>query len=60
MVLIIVGHGPPPQNRTANAGRSQLCLSRCGERLKQIALRANNADLAREAHDLSVLAARGA
>ena len=37
---------PPLQNRTANAGRSRFCAGRGGERLKQSAFRADDADLA--------------
>ena len=37
---------PPLQNRTANAGRSRLYAGRGGQRLKQIAFRADDADLA--------------
>ena len=37
---------PPLQNRTANAGRSRFYACRGGEGLKQIALRADDADLA--------------
>ena len=47
---------PPLQNRTANAGRSRLYAGRGGQRLKQIALRANDADLA--ASDLDALGER--
>lgn len=37
---------PPFQNRTANAGRGRLYVGRGGQCLKQIALRAADADLA--------------
>src|SRR5574337_1992485 len=37
---------PPLQNRTANAGRSRLYAGRGGQRLKQIALGADDAHLA--------------
>jgi hypothetical protein len=47
---------PPLQNTTANAGSSWLYASRRGERLKQIAFRTHDADLA--IRDLDALSER--
>ena len=45
-MLIIVGRDLPLQNRTANAGRNLFYAGRGGQGLKQVAFRADDADLA--------------
>src|SRR3546814_18488993 len=53
---IPVNFPPPFRNRTANAGRSRLYAGCGGKRLKQVAFRADDADLA--ASDLDALGER--